>query len=142
MEIEIKRDEPERLEILAAKLVELLELLPQKERLTITSFDTNALVIMSHIAPHFSRGYIGAYDTPAFLQTALELECTQAGIPLMTGSKEMVREAQKNGLRVTGWPGDSPEQLQTLADWGVEAITSNYPSIALPFLRERGLLDE
>jgi glycerophosphoryl diester phosphodiesterase len=54
----------------------------------------------------------------------------------------MVREAQRNGMRVTGWPGDSLEQLQTLVDWGVDNITTNNPSIALPFLRERGLLDE
>ncbi|MES2461196.1 MAG: glycerophosphodiester phosphodiesterase [Armatimonadota bacterium] len=141
MEIEIKRDEPERLEILVAKMVQVLETLPDKERIVVTSFDPTALAIMRRVAPHFSRGYIGAYDTPAFLETAISLECRQAGIPLMTGSKEVVQEAQRNGLRVTGWPGDSREQLQILVDWGVENITTNNPSIAIPFLRERGLLD-
>ena len=142
MEIEIKRDEPERLEVLAAKLAEMLEPLPERERLTITSFDPNALAIMRRVAPHFFRGFIGAFDTPAFMKTALDLECRQAGIPVTSGSKEIVEQAQKNGIRVTGWPGDRLEQLQTLVDWGVENITTNYPSIALPFLRERGLLDE
>jgi glycerophosphoryl diester phosphodiesterase len=64
----------------------------------------------------------------------------QADIPIITGSKERVREAHQNGLRVTGWPGDSLEQLQTLVDWEVEGITTNFPGIALPFLRERSLL--
>jgi glycerophosphoryl diester phosphodiesterase len=58
----------------------------------------------------------------------------------MTGSKEMADAAHREGLRVTGWPGDSPEQLQTLVDWEVEGITTNFPGIALPFLRERSLL--
>jgi glycerophosphoryl diester phosphodiesterase len=141
MEVEIKRDEPERLEILAAKLVDILETLPNQKRIAVTSFDPHALAIMRRIAPHFSRGLIGAFDTPDYLETALRLECKQAGIPLMTGSPEQVEEAHKNGLLVTGWPGDSVEQLQTLVDWGVDAITSNFPRIALPFLRERNLLD-
>lgn len=142
LEIEIKRDDPERLEILAAKLVTLLEPLDAAERVTISSFDATALGIVKRIAPHFSRGYIGAYDTPDFLATALELECVQADIPLTTGSKAMVNEAHRKGLRVTGWPGDNLDQLQTLVDWEVEGITSNFPGIALPFLRERGLLSD
>ena len=96
---------------------------------------------MKRIAPDLPRGLIGAYDTPAFLATALELECTQADIPLSTGSEERVREAHRNGLRVTGWPGDTVEQLQTLVDWEVEGITTDFLGIALPFLCERGLLE-
>ena len=34
----------------------------------------------------------------------------------------------------------SVEMLETLLDWDVDAITSNRPSLALDFLRKRGIL--
>ena len=142
LEIEIKRDTPERLEVLAAKLVPLLEPLNAANRITLSSFDAHALEIMRRIAPDVPRGYIGAYDTPSLLEKAVELGCVQADIPLTTGSKAAVMEAHRRGLRVTGWPGNSLEQLQILVDWGVEAITTDYPNIAVSFLRERNLLNE
>jgi glycerophosphoryl diester phosphodiesterase len=66
----------------------------------------------------------------------------QADIPLTTGSRDQVRAAHAEGLRVTGWPGNTIEQLQTLVDWAVEGITTDFPGIALPFLREANVLDE
>ena len=140
LEIEIKRDDPSRLEILGVGLVALIEQFAMAARVTVSSFNANALRIMRRLAPHLPRAYIGAYDQPQFLATALELECVQADIPLTTGSRTVVDEAHANGLRVTGWMGNTREQLQTLVEWKVEGITSDFPGIALPFLRERNLL--
>lgn len=139
LEIEIKRDDPRRLEILGAQLVALISDFDITERVTISSFDLNALHILRRLAPRLPRAYIGAYDQPQFLAAALELECAQADIPLTTGSLTVVREAQANGLRVTGWPGNTPEQLHALVEWKVDAITTDFPGIALPFLRERNV---
>jgi glycerophosphoryl diester phosphodiesterase len=137
-EIEIKRDDPARLAVLVSKLIPLLHEYEVAERVTLSSFDPVALELARDLAPALPRAFIGAYDTPQFLGTALELECQQADIPLTTGSAQRVKEAQESGLRVTGWPGDTVAQLTTLCDWGVDAITSNFPGVALPFLHERG----
>lgn len=53
----------------------------------------------------------------------------------------MVAAAQANALHVTGWLGNTIASLDTLLDWGVDSITSDYPSVAIPFLRDRGFFD-
>jgi glycerophosphoryl diester phosphodiesterase len=56
----------------------------------------------------------------------------------MTSTKALSDAAHKAGLTVTGWLGDSEEQLEALLDWDVEMITTNVPGFALPYLRSRG----
>ena len=73
-------------------------------------------------------------------QTALRVGATQCAIPIKTGSAERVREAHDAGLQVTGWQGNAREDIQTLLAWGVDAITSDYPTLARSVLREAGAL--
>ena len=141
LEIEIKTDSPARLEQVCDRLVASAERYKLAGRATFSSFDPTALDILSHRAPEWPRGYIGAFDGPQWLETALTHGCTQVDVPVTSGSKQIVRAAHTCGLRVTGWPGNTAEQLTTLVDWGVDGITTDYPSLALPFLRERGLLE-
>ena len=137
--IEIKRDESERLERVGTLVVNAIERFRLHGRVTITSFEPEALEIVRRLAPDVPRAYIGAYDTPAFLETAVRLECAQADIPLKTGAAEVVREAKFRGLRVVGWQGNTPEDLTALIGWDVDGITSDYPSLALRHLRGQGI---
>jgi glycerophosphoryl diester phosphodiesterase len=139
-EIEIKSDSPEHLEILCPRLVDQIERFEIASRAVVTSFDPLALEIMRRIAPDLRRGFISHYDQPEHLETALRLGCCRACIPLHFSHKATVQAAHAAGLSVTGWQGDSVEMLETLLDWDVDAITSNRPSLALDFLRQRGLL--
>ena len=137
--IEIKQDESARLQRVGALVATCIERYHLAGRVTVTSFLPEALEIMCHLAPDVPRAFIGAYDTPAFLETALRLECAQADIQLSRSSVEAVREAQARGLRVVGWQGNTAEHLDALLAWGVNGITSDYPSFALLYLRERGV---
>src|SRR5262249_6403994 len=83
-QIEIKTDAPDVLEVVARKLVELIARYNVAERVGISSFDPIALEIVRRIAPELPRAYIGRYDTPDFLATALSLECVGACIPHKT----------------------------------------------------------
>ena len=136
--VEIKTDAPERLEQVCAALVALLDA-HRPRAVTATSFDAIALEIMRRLAPRVPRAFIGAYDTPAFLETALRLECRQADIQLSRGSAAVVKQAQAAGLRVVGWQGNTAEHVQALIEWGVNGITSDYPGRAIGFLREHGI---
>jgi glycerophosphoryl diester phosphodiesterase len=133
-QIEIKTAPPDVLEIVARKLIDLIGRYGIAERTEIASFDPAALEIVRRIAPEIPRAYIGRYDTPAFLATALSLGCAGACIPHKTSSKATVDEAHAAGLHVTGWLGDTQRELRLLLDWGVESITSDFPSVALKFL--------
>lgn len=137
--IEVKTDTPERLERVGALVVDTIARYHLLERVAVTSFDAVALEIVGHLAPDVPRAYIGAYNTPAFLETALRLGCVQADIPLARSSVEVVKEAQARGLRVVGWQGNTAEDLTGLLAWGVNGITSDYPTRALAFLHERGI---
>jgi glycerophosphoryl diester phosphodiesterase len=137
--VEIKTDAPQRLERVCAALVEPLGDAAGRGGVAVTSFDPAALEMMRRLAPALPRAYIGAYDTPDFLETALRLECRQADIPLARGSAEAVREARARGLRVVGWLGNSEPEIESLLRWGVDGITSDFPARALAALRARGL---
>ena len=137
--IEIKTDAPERLEKVCPAVVEHVQRYGIATTVAVTSFDPVALEIMRRLAPELPRAYIGAYDTPAFLETALRLECRQADIPLRRGSVDVVRAAQEAGLRVVGWQGNTPEDLAALVEWGVDGITSDYPTQAIAYLGDRGI---
>jgi len=47
----------------------------------------------------------------------------------------MVQAAQTAGMRVTGWPGNSPDDVRTLVSWGVDYITTDFPTMALAAVR-------
>jgi glycerophosphoryl diester phosphodiesterase len=139
-ELEVKTTSPENLELLCPMLVEHIQRYGIADRVVVTSFDPHALEIMRRIAPGQRRAYISHYNQPEHLETAIRLGCYRACIPLHYSSKAAVVAAHDAGLVVTGWQGDSPQMLETLLDWGVDAITSNRPSLALAFLHQRGLL--
>jgi glycerophosphoryl diester phosphodiesterase len=137
--IEIKTDTAERLELVCPAVVEHVRRCGVESSVTVTSFDPVALEIMRRLAPELPRAFIGAYDTPQFLETALRLGCRQADVQLSRGSAEVVKEAQSHGLRVVGWQGNTDEHLAGLLAWGVDGITSDYPTHGLAYLRERGI---
>ncbi len=97
---------------------------------TVTSFEASALETIGKLAPRLARGYIAAFDDEEHLLTAVRLGCQQIDLPLRTGSADTVEMAHVNGMRVTGWLGNTPEEILTLAEWGVDAIMSDYPSLA------------
>jgi glycerophosphoryl diester phosphodiesterase len=140
-QIEVKTDTPAALENICAQVIEQIEHFQIGPRTIVTSFDPIALAIMQKRAPRLRRGLIAPYNNPRDLDLALQLECRNVCIPLATSSGEMVRIACANGLEVTGWLGNTIADLETLVGWGVDGITSDLPSMAIPFLRQHSFLE-
>lgn len=132
--IEVKQDTPERTELVCRRLATMIEHYGLGERATVSSFVPAALAHIRQFAPRLPRAYIGAFDQPHFLQTALDLGCRQVDVPIATGSATVVHAAREQGMRVTGWPCNSAEALRLLVDWGVDQVTTDYPSMALAWL--------
>jgi glycerophosphoryl diester phosphodiesterase len=137
-QIEIKTDTPERLVRVCDLLVPLVASQGITGRSVVTSWDPVALEIMLERYPSVRRGFIGWYKDEEDIRTALRLKSYNACIPVMTSSKALSDAAHAAGLTVTGWLGDSAEQLEALLEWRPEMITTNVPGFALPWLRERG----
>ncbi|MGN6485630.1 MAG: glycerophosphodiester phosphodiesterase [Thermomicrobiales bacterium] len=129
MMIEIKQDTPEQEERIVVGVLERLQARDLTDRATITSFDPVALEIVARKAPGQRRGFIGAWDSDTFLDTALRLGCVQADMHHTTASAAMVAKAHAAGLTVVGWPCNTPEEVALLTGWGVDAVTSDAPTL-------------
>jgi len=140
MEIEIKTDRPDRLQRVAELVLAAIRRYDIAARATVTSFDPVALEAVARLDPKQRLGFIAKFETPDDLATALRVGATHCAIPIKTGCAERVREAHDAGLRVTGWQGNAREDIQTLLAWGVDAITSDYPTLARSVLRQAGAL--
>jgi glycerophosphoryl diester phosphodiesterase len=138
MEIEIKTDRPDRLHRVAELVLAAIRRFDIAARATVTSFDPVALEAVARLAPKQRLGFIARFETADDLVTALRLGASHCAIPIKTGSRERVHEAHAAGLRVTGWQGNTREDIDTLRAWGVDAITSDYPTLARTVLREAG----
>ena len=137
-EVEIKTDAPDRMQRICRELALMVEQYGLRGRVTVSSFDPTALELISAAAADLPRCFIAAFDTPGCLETALRLGCAQVAVPLRTGSAEIVRAARSAGLRVAGWPGNTPEDIRTLRGWGVDQITTDFPTMALEAVRGVG----
>jgi glycerophosphoryl diester phosphodiesterase len=138
-EIEIKPAPPEKLEILVPRLLKMIDQYGIADRSVISSFDANALEIVQRLSPGMRRAFISHFDQPEHLQTALRLKCYRVCIPHRYGSKAVAQAAHAAGLDITGWQGDTPEMLDILLDWDVDNITTNQPSLAMAYLKQRGI---
>ena len=140
LEIEIKTDQPDRLARVAEKLLAMIRQYDIADRATVTSFDPVALEAVARLAPQQRRGFIAKFETPDDLTIAVRLGARRCAIPIKSGSHARVREAQAAGMDVTGWQGNTREDIDTLLSWGVDCITSDYPTLARAVLREAGAL--
>ena len=130
-ELEIKGDEPERLAEIARLLADAVARFGIAEKATVSSFSAVALHCMIEAAPELKRGFIGKYDSDEDLAAARRLRCVQADIPIASSAVEMVRAAHDAGLLVTGWMGNTRDAAATLEAWGVDHITTDYPSLLM-----------
>jgi glycerophosphoryl diester phosphodiesterase len=128
LEVEIKKDTPERLERVVPMVLAELASRELPGQVIVTSFEVHPLELAQRRAPDRERGYVGAWDSPEFLETALRLGATRACIPFRTGSAEIVKAAQDAGLSVNGWPCNTREELDEHLRRGVDTICSDAPS--------------
>jgi len=141
LQIEIKSDTADNLEMVCGRLAVILRDEELASRTVVSSFDEQALANMQRLAPAIPRSLIARFATMQELERAAELACCWICPHLPSTSKALVHAAQNSGMKVCAWMGNTPEELATLVAWGVEAVTTDYPSIALAYLCEHGILE-
>ena len=136
IQIEIKRDTEARMRLIVEALMDAIRRRELGSRVTLSSFERFAVREIARLAPEQARAYIGAYDDLHYLDTALELGCTQADMSLTLSSRQMVERALREGLRVIGFQCNSIETLERALSWGVDGATTDIPSTILPHLAD------
>jgi glycerophosphoryl diester phosphodiesterase len=108
----------------------------------VLSFDYLALADSKALAPDVPTGFLTTDFLPPrdALHMAVEgghqmvLPGTRALAPAGASFVEAVHAA---GLRIGTWTVDEPEEVRRYLDWGVDAVASNDPGMALAVLAER-----
>lgn len=139
MEIEIKKDIPERLDIVVPLVIEEIRRFGLEQQVTITSFETYPLELAQQLAPEIPRGYIGNWDTPDFLETAGRLGITRTAAYHPTADRAIVEESRRRGMVVTGWPTNSREELASVLEMNPSSICTDRPTLIMQLLDEQGI---
>jgi len=133
--------DPERESIVEAALEEV-----ERSRFAggvlVLSFNPRSIAAAKRIASEIPTGFLTNELVPPrdALAHAVEmghdlvLPGTRSLLPL---GEPFVRQAHDAGVRVGTWTADDPETVRMLLRWGVDAIASNDPAMALGVLAER-----
>lgn len=138
IQFEIKTDTPERLEVITAGVLREIRERSLERQSIVTSFDPLAIEIVQRLAPEQARAIIGRPDDPDVIETALRLGCTQVNLhQYQQTSADLVAKAHAAGLRVGGGPCDTVDDLECAIAWGMDAVTSDEPTLLLQHLAAR-----
>jgi len=128
-QIEIKFDQPEILAEVASLVVAMIEHYGIAGKSVVTSFEPKALEYVRRCDGSQRCGLISFEYTAETLQRAIDLGCFNVCIPVKTiNGKELTEIAHAKGLQSTGWLGNSHHEVDTLLSWGVQSITTDYPT--------------
>ncbi|RYD46190.1 MAG: hypothetical protein EOP83_30055, partial [Verrucomicrobiaceae bacterium] len=94
-----------------------------------TSFDRRSLATMKRLYPDATTALItSAPPTPGLIEEAKQLGCSRLAIVMDVTSRKFVRDAQKAGLQIAGWPTRSAEDHKLALALGVNTFTTDIPS--------------
>lgn len=136
-QIEIKTDTEVVLDRVADLVLQAINTYKIREKTVVTSFDPYAITRIRLTDPTQHCGLIAMEYTEKNLLKAVELGCYNTCIRITTANgKELTAKARSYGLQTTGWLGNSAEDVDTLLSWGVDSITTNYPSTVRTYVQQ------
>lgn len=128
-----------RIEAYAAKLHQRVTArIPEGSTYIFTSFDPRPLQAIKKIDPHADIMLIKAGPlTPDLLGAAKALGSKRVGVKMEGTTRMAVKEAQKQGFIVTGWPGHNPNDYFLGLGLGVDAICSDVPVLVQEYIESK-----
>jgi glycerophosphoryl diester phosphodiesterase len=144
LELEMKTSNKElypddRLEAYCRKLYEAATAkCPEGSDYVFTSFDERPLKIVKGLDANAERMLItGGPCTAEFVKHAQELGVKRIGCRMEETTRAAVRNAQKSGMSVTGWPGHSIQDYQLAVGLGVDGICTDIPVAVQEWISSR-----
>lgn len=107
-----------------AKLIKELHL---EEKVTITSKHRGILAAFKRVLPDISRGYVQEWAFPNGIRTAKQLDCTFLCVSKNLAKRSYILKAQTQGLHVSVWTVNNPDDIKRLLHRGANSIISDYP---------------
>jgi glycerophosphoryl diester phosphodiesterase len=106
----------------------------------VSSFDLGAVDASLAFAPEITTGWLTSGQEIA-TAAPIAIEHGHAWLnpdraSALRASAAEIADAQRSGLRVNVWTVDEPSEIATLAAFGVDAIITDVPDVALDVLRQ------
>jgi glycerophosphoryl diester phosphodiesterase len=133
--VEIKRDAPERLEIVVPAVIDLIRQRKLMGQVTISSFDPYALEVAAQHAPEIPRTINGAWREPGTRERAIAAGITGTDFDYKIVGQEHIDWARGHNLWIIAWPCHTEEDFHALQAFDVDALGSDYPSRILSLIR-------
>jgi len=107
---------------------------PEGSFYVLTSFDERPIRALRQIDPEVDAMFItGKHCSPELIAKAKELGIKRIACRMEGTTRAAVKEAQKEGLRVTGWPGHSIQDYHLALGLGVDGICTDIPCEVLKY---------
>ncbi len=135
--VEIKKDTPERLNVIVPKTIEEIRRQGLESQARIISFDTHALEIAQHDAPEIKRHLIGDWNAEHFLEDAIRLEVVQIEAHHPTADRALVRRAREAGFSIGAWQTNSEEDLRSVLEMEPDVFSSDCPTYIRTLIGDR-----
>lgn len=111
---------------------------PKGSTYVFTSFDKRALRAIKSIDANADIMLIkGGPLTPELMEEAREIGSKRIGAKMEGTTRLAVKEAQKQGFIITGWPGRSIEDYMLGVGLGVNAVCSDIPVQFMEFINSK-----
>lgn len=128
MQLEVKKDQRQRLNILCNRLVEIIHQHRWQQRLTITSTDAWFLQEVKRRDRHISTGLVCDKRYPNPARMAHNLGCEYLCCKWTLCSRELVEAAHRDNLHVSAWTVNRIQDMLELEKKGVDSIITDFPT--------------
>jgi glycerophosphoryl diester phosphodiesterase len=117
------------------ELIDMVKKFGLEDRVTVQSFDHGSIVAVSEIDPGICTAALNGLPSRIVQETKAAIwSHNHAGV-----SPAKVKEAHDLGLLVIPWTVNEAARMNTLIDWGVDGIITDYPDVLKDILNERGI---
>ncbi len=136
-EVEIKADEPSRIEALVPLMIDEIDRAGMREKVRFISFDPDICALCHRLAPDMKLSLIVSQTTAAEIACALELGCDGIAGDVATATEGFIAAAHERGLAVTIWTVNEDDDFDNMLAWGADVITTDRPKHMLERLAAR-----
>ncbi|CAI08682.1 glycerophosphodiester phosphodiesterase [Aromatoleum aromaticum] len=98
----------------------------------LSSFSELALEVAAQLAPHLPRGLLVDRVPPDWLQRCRRVGAAALHADARYLDRPTVIEAREAGLWVATYTVNDPARAQTLFDWGVDCVITDWPGVVRP----------
>lgn len=129
-QLEVKSASRERAARTVKAIDELTRRFGLQDKVTVTSSSRAVLRALLAHAPQLSRGLVAEYAWLDPLKVARHYGCQLLALNWTLCTPERLLRAQRQGLHVSVWTVNEASLMRRLADFGVDSLITDFPSLA------------